>query len=61
MKNVLSLPRVFYVLLCVIELVHPRPRVNLDLNFGDRIGGRITIEVATKSLYSSSYMPMWLL
>ena len=28
-----------------IILVHPRPRVNLDINFGDRIGGRITVEV----------------
>ena len=26
-------------------LVHPRPRINLDLNFGEAIGGRITVEV----------------
>ncbi|KAM7455009.1 hypothetical protein BLSTO_04232 [Blastocystis sp. subtype 1] len=25
--------------------VHPRPRLNLDLNYGDRIGGRITVEL----------------
>lgn len=27
------------------QLVHPRPRINLDLNFGEKIGGRITVEV----------------
>ena len=26
-------------------LVHPRPRVNLDINFGEKVGGRITVEV----------------
>ena len=32
-------------------LVHPRPRINLDLNFGEAIGGRITVEVyCTKRL-----------
>ena len=60
-RNVLSLPRVFRESLYIICLVHPRPRVNLDLNFGDRIGGRITIEVASKLLFYSSYMPTSLL
>ena len=44
MKNVFVSQAVWIVFAFII-LVHPRPRLNLDLNFGEAVGGRITVEV----------------
>lgn len=35
-----------FITLRFSSIVHPRPRINLDINFGDKIGGRITVEVS---------------